>query len=270
LTIQITIIRIDDYGQWTLRLGSDREAALQMLQAKIYYDIQRLFSEVDCLVYPNRFDEYFAISNGLSIGKHTAIHKELERLYGALSLSMAIGRGKTPFEANLGAYEARKESIALDKRRKIFGLKSLAVPSWNRRQNNSSSNKDKNKNNIVRIMHIDVNDSADLSSKLSPYEVTTLVSKIYLGLSQQFLKKGAMTFFIGGDNFMVILNGTSKTEAKKIIHMVAEDTDIVLNCGIGIGRTGRKAAEAATKALDTIRVFRKLGKTKPFYEIRCL
>src|ERR671930_598474 len=142
------------------------------------------------------------------------IQEELERLYGGLSLSMTIGSGRTPFEANMAAYKARKESIVLDKKSRIFGKISIPSSSWNQIPSN-------NDNSFVQIMHIDINDSADLSSTLSPYEVTTLVSKIYLGLSQQFLKKGAMTFFIGGDNFMVILNGTSKTEAKKIIHMVA-------------------------------------------------
>jgi GTP cyclohydrolase IIa len=105
---------------------------------------------------------------------------------------------------------------------------------------------------------------------LSPYEVTILVSKVHLELSQQFLKKGAMTFFLGGDNFMVISNGTSKEDAKKIIKTVTRDTRIKLNCGIGIGGTGRRAAEAATRALDTIRDLRKVGKNLSFYEIKCL
>ena len=263
MTIQITVVRIDGYGPWTLGLGSDRESALQMLQAKIYYDLQRLFSELNCLVYPNRFDEYFVISSGLSLQEHLQIQTELGKLYSALKLSMAIGTGRTPFEANLNAHRARKQSLTLDKRRRIFGKRPFSRYSLNR-------NAIKYNNNIVKIMHIDVNDSAELSSTLSPYEVTTLVSKIGLSLSQRFLKKGAITFFIGGDNFMVVSNGTTKQDAKRIIQMVSQDTGIKLNCGIGIGRTGRKAAQAATKALDTIRDLRNTGKILPFYEINCL
>jgi GTP cyclohydrolase IIa len=265
LTIQITIVRLEGYGPWTLGLGSDREAALQMLQARIYHDIQRLFSEVDCLVYANRFDEYFAISNGLSIENHFMIQQELEKLYDSLSLSMAIGSGQTPFEANVSAYNARKGSMFLDKSSMIFGKSTHPSSPWNQRRNNNN-----NHDNFVQIMHLDVNDSTDLSSRLSPYEVTILVSKVHLELSQQFLKKGAMTFFLGGDNFMVISNGTSKEDAKKIIKTVSRDTRVKLNCGIGIGRTGRKAAEAATRALDTIRALRKVGKSLSFYEIKCL
>ena len=88
-------------------------------------------------------------------------------------------------------------------------------------------------------------------------------------LSEEFLKKGSLTFFIGGDNFMVISNGVSKENAETIINKVVKNLNIKLNCGIGIGKTGRKAAENATKALDTIRSLRKEGKIQPIYEIQC-
>jgi GTP cyclohydrolase IIa len=263
LTIQITIIRIEGYGPWTLELGSDREAALQMLQAKIYYDLQRLFSGLNGLVYANRFDEYFVISSGLSLQKHLKIQRELDELYSELRLSMAIGVGRTPFEANLNAYKARTQSLALDNRSRIFGKIEYSSSSQSR-------NTIKHDNNIVQIMHIDINDSTKLSSRLSPYEVTTLVSKIGLLLSEKFLKKDAITFFIGGDNFMVISNGTTKEDARKIIQTVTRSTGVRLNCGIGIAGTGRKAAQAATEALDTIRHLRNTGKQLAFYEINCL
>ena len=263
MTIQITIIRIEGYGPWTLELGSDREAALQMLQAKIYYDLQRLFSGLDGLVYANRFDEYFVLSSGLSLQKHLKVQRQLDKLYSDLRLSMVIGVGKTPFEANLNAYEARRRSLDLDNRSRIFGKTQFS----SYRQSRSTG---KNNDNVVQIMHIDINDSAKLSSRLSPYEVTTLVSRIGLLLSQQFLKKGAITFFIGGDNFMVVSNGVSKQDARKIIQMVTHRTGVKFNCGIGIGVTGRKAAQAATEALDTIRHIRNAGKPISLYKINCL
>jgi Uncharacterized conserved protein len=68
---------------------------------------------------------------------------------------------------------------------------------------------------------------------------------------------------------MVISNSVTKEQADEVIRKVTTGIEIKLNCGIGIGRTGRKAAEAATKALDTIRELRKEGKIQPIYEIRC-
>ena len=266
MTIQITIIRIDGYGAWTLTLGTDREAQLQMLQARIYYDLQRLFSQKECLVYLNRFDEYFAITNGLSLKDHKDIQEEIATLYKNLKISMTIGKGNTSFEANVNAYEARKASNFLDKETRIFGQ---TIPSSSSSKP-SSSTTNPNYCEPAYIMHIDIDGSEKVSSKMSPYEITALVMKLYAKLSQAFLEKGAMTFFLGGDNFMVISNGIKKEDARIIINSVTNDIGIKLNCGIGMGRNGRRAAEAATRALDTIRDLRDEGKIQPIYEIQCL
>ena len=266
MTIQITIIRTEGYGPWTLTLGTDREAQIQMLQARIYYDVQRLFSQKECLVYLNRFDEYFAITNGLSLKDHKDLQKEIATLYKNLKISMTIGKGNTPFEANINAYEARKTGNLIDRETRIFGQTMSSSPS----SKASSYTTNSNYSESAHIMHIDINGSEKISSKMSPYEITALVMKLYAKLSEAFLKKGAMTFFLGGDNFMVISNNIKKEEAEIIIKSVANGIGITLNCGIGIGRNGRRAAEAATRALDTIRDLRNEGKIQPIYEIQCL
>jgi GTP cyclohydrolase IIa len=247
--IQLTIIRIERYGPWTVTLGSDREAQLQMLQARIYHDVQELFSTKDSIVFFNRFDEYFAITNGLDTDDHREIQRKLAKNYKDLTMSMAIGAGKTAFEANLDAHRARKEGRMLDSDARIFGSVHAA--------------------DVAQIMHIDVDSSTKVGNRLSPYEVTVLVMKIYSSLAEEFLKYNSLAFFLGGDNFMVISNGVTKEQADEMIRRVTAGIDIKLNCGIGIGRTGRRAAEAATKALDTIRDLRREGKIQTIYEIRC-
>ncbi|MEW6603526.1 MAG: GTP cyclohydrolase IIa [Thermoproteota archaeon] len=247
--IQLTIIRIEGYGPWTVTLGYDREAQLQMLQAKIYHDVQRLFSSKDGIVFFNRFDEYFAITNGLDADDHREIQRELAKSYKDLTMSMAIGSGKTAFEANLNAYHARKEGVTLDREAKIFGSIHEA--------------------DLAQIMHVDVDSSTKVGNRLSPYEVTALVMKTYSRLAEEFLKYNSLAFFLGGDNVMVISNGMTKEQADEVIKKVTSGIDIKLNCGIGIGKNGRRAAEAATTALDTIRDLRKEGKIQTIYEIRC-
>lgn len=249
--IQLTIIRIEGYGQWTLTLGSDREAQLQMLQARIYHDVQRLFSERDSIVFFNRFDEYFAITNGLGADDHLHIQHELTKLYDNMLMSMTIGAGKTAFEANLNAYRTRKEGKMLDGNSRIFGSVHPQA-------------------DVVQIMHIDIDSSAKVGNRLSPYELTVLVMKIYSRLAEEFLKHNSLAFFLGGDNIMVISNGMAKEQVDEVLKMATAGKDIKLNCGIGIGKTGRRAAEAATKALDTIRDLREEGKIQTIYEIQCL
>jgi GTP cyclohydrolase IIa len=248
--IQLTIIRIEGYGPWTVTLGSDREAQLQMLQAKIYHDVQRLFTAKDGIVFFNRFDEYFAITNGLDADDHREIQHELAKVYKDLSMSMAIGSGKTAFEANLNAYSARKEGRIIDSDARIFGSSVQGGA-------------------IAQIMHVDVDSSTKVGDRLSPYEVTALVMKIYSRLTEECLKNNSLAFFLGGDNVMVISNGMTKEQADETMKKVTAGIDIKLNCGIGISRTGRRAAEAATKALDTIRDLRREGKIQTIYEIRC-
>ncbi len=248
--IQLTIIRIEGYGPWTVTLGYDREAQLQMLQARIYHDVQRLFSSKDGIVFFNRFDEYFAITNGLDADDHREIQRELAKSYKDLVMSMAIGSGETAFEANLNAYRARKEDLMLDRDARIFGSIHESA-------------------DLAQIMHVDVDSSTKVGNRMSPYEVTALVMKIYSRLAEEFLKYNSLAFFLGGDNVMVISNGTTKEQADEVIKKVTSGIDIRLNCGIGIGKNGRRAAEAATTALDTIRDLRREGKIQTIYEIRC-
>lgn len=251
--IQLTIIRIEGYGPWTLTLGYDREAQLQMLQARIYHDVQRLFHEKDCLVYFNRFDEYFAITNGVSVAEHADMAHALAILYKDLKMSMAIGSGRTALAASMDAYNARKENKLADEKARIFFSSDIAATG-------------KESSLSAQIMHIDVDSSTKLAGRLSPYEVTALVMKLYGRLAEEFLKLDALTFFLGGDNFMVISNGVTGAQADEVIRKATAGLDVKFNCGIGIGKNGRRAAEAATKALDTIRDMREEGKIQAIHE----
>jgi GTP cyclohydrolase IIa len=239
-----------------------------MLQSKIYYDVQRLFSEKECLVYSNRFDEYIAISNGLSVSDHIAIHNQLTDLYSDFKLSMTIGRGETPFEANISAHKSRQSEQALNSAASIFGPPpNKSSPEFSTSKSLHNAELTGLNGDFAQIMHIDVNDSRKIGFNLTPYEVTSLMAKVYSLLSEEFLKKNCMAFYLGGDNFMVISNDLSEQDAKKIISGVGSAAGVKLNCGIGVGHSGRKAADNATKALDTIRDLRGKGRLESVYKI---
>ena len=239
--IQLTIIKITGYGPWTLTLGSDREHKLQMLQSSLYREIQNLFSEKSCLAFPNRFDEIFVITNGLAVKDHVEIQEKLAKLFD-LGLSMTIGQGKTPFEANTNADDARRTKAILDKEHNIFG--------------HSLQNGD----DTVQIIHMDVDGSTSISANKSPYEVSSLIVKLYSSMSEFFLKKNSLAFFMGGDNFMIISSAIEKENISEFLELIKEQHGISFNCGIGTARTGRDAAKMATKSLDKIREIRDSGK----------
>jgi len=249
--IQLSILKISEYGPWTLTLGSDREHELQMLQASLYKEVQKLFSEKNCLVFLNRADEFFVVSNGLELDDHTQIQNTLEKLFD-IRLTISIGYAESPFEANLKAHEGKKNEIILNKEHNIFGF-------VNGKQNSH-----------VSIMHLDVDDLSSKRKTNSPYEISSIIFELYSKMSKFFLKKNSLTFFMGGDNFMVIASNDAKTSVQNFINMIKSDDKISLNCGIGNAHTSREAVKLATKSLDMIREIRNSGKEKPdVYELQC-
>ena len=248
--LQLTIMKITGYGPWTLTLGSDREHELQMLQASLYQKTQELFSKKNGLVFPNRSDEFFAVTNQISLNDHIEIQKELESKF-EIKLSMSIGTGISPFDANVLANNDKKSKKFLNENYAIYG--------------SMNGNADQN----VTIMHLDVDGLTEKRQMISPYETSSLMFKLYSKMSDFFLEKKSLAFFMGGDNFMVISNSDHKENAQRFIDMIKKEMDLLLNCGIGSGVTARDAAKFATQSLDTIREIRDSGKEKPeVYELK--
>ena len=247
--IQLSILKITEYGPWTLTLGSDREHELQMLQASLYKQVQQLFSAKNCLVFLNKSDEFFVVSNGLTLDDHIEIQKSLKELF-KVTLTISIGFGNTPFEANLKAYDGKQNNIILNQEHNIFGFID-----------------DKSEFN-VSIMHLDIDDLKSKRKDTSPYEISLKIFELYSKIAKYFIKKNSLTFFMGGDNYMVVASNEAKNSVQSFIDMIKNDYNISLNCGIGNAYTSRDAVKLATKSLDTIRDIRDSGKPKPdVYEL---
>jgi GTP cyclohydrolase IIa len=117
---------------------------------------------------------------------------------------------------------------------------------------------------------MDVDGSTLISVKKSPYEISLLMFRLYSEMSDFFLTKNYLTFFMGGDNFMIVTSGNGKEHALKFLDFMKEKHGIALNCGIGTAKTAREAAKLATKALDTLRELRDSGKNQQqILELAC-
>jgi GTP cyclohydrolase IIa len=220
-----------------------------MLQASLYKQVQKLFSAKNCLVFLNKSDEFFVVSNGLSLEDHIEIQKSVKESF-EVSLTISIGYGESPFDANLKAYDGKQNSVILNEEHSIYGFI----------DNSLEFN--------VSIMHLDVDDLKSKRKDNSPYEISLKVFELYSKIGRYFIEKNSLSFFLGGDNYMVIASDDAKNSVQNFIDMIKNDEQISLNCGIGNAKTSRDAAKLATKSLDTIREIRDSGKQKPdVYEL---
>lgn len=224
-------------------MGHDREHRLQELQASLYAEAQRLFAEQNCLVFPNRYDEYIIVSNGLNEVCHCNIQNTLNKKFD-LDIQMNVGRGQTPAAADRAAHLARERNLYQ------FGAAGM---------------------DDVIIMHVDVDDLTSRTRQVPPYHISMIMMRLHLMMAQHFAERQSLSFFMGGDNFMVVASEEGRQDAKMFLDAVYDGMGIKLNCGIGRASNGRGAAMNATKALDSIREIRDSGSgTKPdIYEVDC-
>lgn len=233
------MIQLDNYGPWTLTLGSKREPDLQILQSKIYADLQHLFSLKGGLVFYTRFDNMLAVTSNLSIADHKAIQEEICKKY-PVTVSMGIGVGATPFEAQENATKNLqiRGSSQLEDRCKI-----LAAP------NETSSAED-----FVQIAHIDVsNVTQHLTDKVSAYSAMLTMLKAHVELANQFLIKNALVLFMGGDNFLALSNGMTKQDYADILNYAAKQVNLKFNAGVGKASNATDAMKLANDALNMVR-----------------
>ena len=60
----------------------------------------------------------------------------------------------------------------------------------------------------------------------SPYEISSLMFKLYAKMSEFFLTKKALSFFMGGDNFMVVANSNHRESAEEFIDIIKNELGI--------------------------------------------
>ena len=176
---------------------------------------------------------------------------------------MSIGIDLTPLEANKKSHYIKNNSKYIMESNIYVENQSL-MDSLDFESVNLKFQAD----DYVKILHIDINNSTAITKNLSPYEITNLIIKLHSHMSDMFLKEDGLTFYLGGDNFMIVAKKNMTVDyIKQLIAQLTQITNIHLNCGIGVGKTGRKSAEMATKSLDSIRDFRKKGIILNVYEL---
>ncbi|MGN1362357.1 MAG: GTP cyclohydrolase III [Methanobrevibacter sp.] len=248
--IQMTLIQIDNYGPWTVTPRPRNESDLQILQAELFADVQRQVAMKKGLVFFTRFDNMLAITNGLNEEDHLRIQRSIRNRY-PITISMGVGAAKTPHEAQLKATLALQHEggAQSSNRKEILAIDSMADSD----------------DSYVQVAHVDINSVTEtLTDKESAFDTNFMVNKAQHYLMTKLIKKGALLFFIGGDNFMAPCNGLSEEEIKEILIQIKDEIGIGLKAGIGRGRNAEDAAYMADLGLRKIRKGNNMEWTEVF------
>ena len=245
--IQVTLIQIDNFGPYTETLGDNREHKIQILLSEIFIELQKLFNTKNGIVFSASMDNLIAISNGFSIEDHQKILNEIESKF-PVTVSMGIGAGKTPLEAEADASKAlRLKGSAQSSRRKVLGFNGHAFPILDE----------------ILVAHVDINFYTRIATdKHAQYENLIKLNKTYLTLMEDFKKYGALCFFNGGDNFITICPDSLTSEDFQNIISSYEKRHDPWKIKIGLGRAQNvlEAISIANKGLHRIRAGNNLEK----------
>ena len=238
--IQMTLIQIDNYGPWTVTPRPRTESDLQILQAELFADVQRLIAAKKGLVFFTRFDNLLAVTNGLNEEDHMRIQRSIRNRY-PITISMGVGAAETAHEAQrLATIALQKEGGARSSGRKEI----LAI-------NNLIENPE---DSFVQAAHIDINSVTETLTDIeSAFDTSFMVNKAQHYLMTKLREKGALLFFIGGDNFMSPCNGLSEDDLTQILIDIKEEIGIGLKAGIGRADNMEDAAYMADIGLEIIR-----------------
>lgn len=238
--IQMTLIQIDNYGPWTVTPRPRTESDLQILQAELFADVQRQIAAKKGLVFFTRFDNLLAVTNGLNEEDHMRIQRSIRNRY-PITISMGVGAAETAHEAQrLATIALQKEGGAQSSGRKEI----LAI-------NNLIEDPE---DSFVQAAHIDINSVTETLTDIeSAFDTSFMVNKAQHYLMTKLREKGALLFFIGGDNFMSPCNGLSEEDLTNILKEIDEEIGIGLKAGIGRADNMEDAAYMADIGLEIIR-----------------
>jgi GTP cyclohydrolase IIa len=236
--IQLTLAQIDNYGPWTVAPEPRREADLQSLQAELFAELEKQFGARRGLIFLTRLDNMLAITNGISLEEHREIQRAINEKF-PVTVSMAIGAAQTPYEAQVEATLALQHaggSRSAERRGVLVGA-GVKKPDedW------------------VQIAHIDVNHSALITDSEPIYETHVLLQKTHLALMSSLLKRKALVFYTGGDNFMAPSNGLNPQDLTDVFSEVKKELGFGLKAGVGAARNAELAAQLASEGLHEIR-----------------
>ncbi|MFB6218756.1 MAG: GTP cyclohydrolase IIa, partial [Halobacteriaceae archaeon] len=228
--------QIDNYGPWTVTPEPRREADLQSLQARLYADLSARIGDRGGYVFPARFDNMVAVTNGLDRRDAERLQRAVRAQY-PVTLSVSAATGRTPAGALAAATDALQAAGgAQDADR-------TEVLSW-----------PDDGGGELQLAHFDVVDATGKYTDSEDAFTSFLrIQRAGLALAEQLHDRGALAFFVGGDNFIAVCPDTGREGYERTVEHVREAAAVDLRVGVGRGPTAAEAGMAAKYALEECR-----------------
>lgn len=239
---QLTLIQIDNYGPWTVSPSPRREADLQTLQAGLYADLSQFVGSRDGYAFFTRFDNIVAVTNGMEFDDHALVQESIGNRY-PVTVSLSVATDSSPVQALGEATETLQEvgsAQASDRREVLYGR---SLPDDTRTDDD------------VQIAHFDIVGATErYTDELNAIDALIRVQRSYVELLEHMRETNeALSFFIGGDNFVAVCPSLDRGRYADAVRHVETTTGVELQVGIGRGPTARDAGTAAKHALEECR-----------------
>lgn len=238
-TTQLTLVQIDNYGPWTVNTGPRREADLQTPQARLFADLAQFVGNRNGDAFFTRFDNMVAVTNGLDRDDHARLQESIANRY-PVSVSLPVAADSSPVAALGDATDApQKAGSAQDSDRRAV-LCGQTLPGDTRNDDD------------IGIAHFDIVDATNqYTDELNSIDMLARVQRTSLELLEYMRETtDAVSFFIGGDNFVAVCPPLDRESYTDVVEHVGGATGVELQVGVGHGSTARDAGAAAKHALE--------------------
>ncbi|MCX2819376.1 GTP cyclohydrolase IIa [Haladaptatus sp. F3-133] len=234
--VRATLIQIDNYGPWTVTPEPRRETDLQALQARLYADLCASFGAHDAVVFFSRFDNVVAFTEGVGTDAHRSVQRSINNRY-PVTVSMAVADGASPRDA-----VGRVSSLIQDEGSAQDADRVARLVS------------DIDGGSDVQVGHFDIEEATErYVDEIDAYGCQLLVGRAGLALMESMWERDAVSFFVGGDNYITVAPSLDKDDYAEVIGEVEEETDVELKVGVGESRTPADAGMQAKHCLERSR-----------------
>ncbi|MGC9209119.1 MAG: GTP cyclohydrolase IIa [Nitrososphaeria archaeon] len=220
--MRVIVLELCDYEGWILSLGSDREWKVQVMQHRLYSELQRAVSEHGGFLVPLTFHNMLIIANGMDSRANSAIF-EILRSASPVPFKAADGTGNTILTAARNAHHK---------------LKRMSAGETDLSSNNDSSN--------VVAAHFDLNSYLEKLRNGPLDQVIEQINALISHVNEISKTVQGVSAYLGGDNVALFTDESSLSLLENIKHDQVK-------VGIGVARTARESLRLAAEGLSFIR-----------------